>query len=163
MLVTHLRTRNEDLFHLLNQKRFRQSAVGWRSIDSFAKLVSMRSSLLLNEHFNEYAVLLPCSRCFVGCCDNDLIRPLLKGVEVMSACIPIKDLKDTATFTQKVEQAEDPITVTRNGYDVFVVMKTDEYESMRQEIVKTHLMARMMQAERELAAGRYADGEEFIP
>ena len=65
-------------------------------------------------------------------------------------------------LTIKVLLYEDPITVTRNGYDVFVVMKTDEYESMRQEIAKTHLMARMMQAERELAAGRYVDGEEFI-
>ena len=80
----------------------------------------------------------------------------------MSACVTTKDLKDTAVFAKSVDQAEGSIAVTRNGNDAFVVMKADEHESMQQEIAKAHLMARMMQAERELAADKYIDGEEFV-
>lgn len=80
----------------------------------------------------------------------------------MPVCVPIKDMKDTAAFTRKIEKADGPVTVTKNGYDAFVVMKTDEYEAMQQELAKARLLSRIAQAEGEYAAGKHTDGEEFV-
>lgn len=79
----------------------------------------------------------------------------------MPACVPIKDLKDTAAFSRKVETARGPITVTRNGYDAFVVMKSDDYEAMQEELTKARLLARITQAESEYANGKHSDGDNF--
>ena len=49
----------------------------------------------------------------------------------MPVCVPIKDMKDTAAFVRRIDEAADPVTVTRNGYDAFVVMRTDDYEAMQ--------------------------------
>lgn len=80
----------------------------------------------------------------------------------MAVCVPVKDMKDTAAFARKVESAAGPVTVTRNGYDAFVVMRTDDYEAMQQELAKSRLVARVAKAEREYAEGRYADGPAFV-
>ncbi len=80
----------------------------------------------------------------------------------MATCVPIKDLKETASFAKTVEEADEPITVTRNGYDSFVAMSMDKYEAMQQEALKARVLARVMQAEKELASGQAVDGEEFI-
>lgn len=79
----------------------------------------------------------------------------------MPTCVPIRDMKDTASFTQLVEEASGPVTVTKNGYDAFVVMKTGDYEALQQELAQARLLARMTQAEAEYAAGQYADGCAF--
>ena len=34
----------------------------------------------------------------------------------MSACVPVRDMKDTAAFTTLVESERD-VTVTKNGYE----------------------------------------------
>lgn len=80
----------------------------------------------------------------------------------MAECIPIKEMKDTAKFTRRVEQSRGPITVTRNGYDAFVVMRSDEYEAMQEELSKARLLARVAQAENEYATGQYSAGKEFV-
>lgn len=79
----------------------------------------------------------------------------------MPICVPVKDMKDTASFIRQVEEAPGPVTVTRNGYDAFVAMTTDEYEAMQQELATARLMARVAQAEHEFATGQYTEGEEF--
>lgn len=79
----------------------------------------------------------------------------------MPTCVPIRDMKDTAAFTQLIDEASGPVTVTRNGYDAFVVMKTGEYEALQQELAQARLLARMTQAEAEYAAGRFTDGRTF--
>ena len=43
----------------------------------------------------------------------------------MQTCVPVKDLKDTASFARRVEQASGPITVTKNGYEVFYALRPD--------------------------------------
>ena len=58
----------------------------------------------------------------------------------MPVCVPVKDMKDTAAFARTVESAPGPVTVTRNGYDAFVVMRTDDYEAMQQELAKGRLL-----------------------
>ncbi len=80
----------------------------------------------------------------------------------MPVCVPIKDMKDTAAFTRKIEEASGPVTVTRNGYDAFVVMKTGEYEAMQQELAKARLLSRTAQAENEYATRKFSDGPEFV-
>lgn len=80
----------------------------------------------------------------------------------MAECVPIKEMKDTAEFTRRVEQSRGPITVTRNGYDAFVVMRSDEYEAMQEELSKARLLARVAQAEHEYATGQYSEGKGFV-
>lgn len=79
----------------------------------------------------------------------------------MPVCVPIKDMKDTAAFTRTIEEAPGPVTVTKNGYDAFVVMRADDYEAMQMELAKTKLLSRIAQAEHEYAIGQFSDGLEF--
>ena len=79
----------------------------------------------------------------------------------MPVCVPIRDLKDTAKFARMVEEANGPITVTRNGYDAFVVMRSADYDSLlkeREQEVRGRLLDRMALAEREIAEGNFTDG-----
>lgn len=79
----------------------------------------------------------------------------------MATCVPIRDMKDTAKFTELIESAAEPVTVTRNGYDAFVVMRSSEYESLMQEVAKAQLLSRMAIADAEFEAGDYVDGAAF--
>ena len=80
----------------------------------------------------------------------------------MAICVPVKEMKDTAAFARLVDDASGPITVTRNGYDVFVVMRSEDYEAMQEEIAKTKLLARIAQAENEYATAAYSDGRQVL-
>lgn len=49
----------------------------------------------------------------------------------MPACVPIKELRDTATFLKLVEsESPKPVIVTKNGYDEFVVLSSAEYDRL---------------------------------
>ena len=61
----------------------------------------------------------------------------------MPKTVPIRDLKDTAAFARLVEDSNAPVTVTRNGYDAFVVMRSRG-------------------ADRDFGEGNYVDGEQFV-
>lgn len=80
----------------------------------------------------------------------------------MAFCVPIKDMKDTAAFSRTVEESFGPVTVTKNGYDAFVVMKSADYQALQEELAKARLLARIAQAEHEYAMDEHAAGEEFI-
>lgn len=67
----------------------------------------------------------------------------------MATCVPIKDLRDTASFDELVEKSSTPITVTKNGYDRFVCMRSDEYERLKRSSAESKLLARMQIAEYE--------------
>lgn len=86
---------------------------------------------------------------------------LMEKPRKLPTCVPIRDMKNTAAFTALVEEAPAPITVTRNGYDAFVVMRSDEYEAMQMELARARLLSRVSKAEAEYAAGDYVDGKEF--
>ena len=49
----------------------------------------------------------------------------------MTVCVPIKDLKNTATFSKLVESSPDPVIVTRNGRESFAVMTVEELDALR--------------------------------
>ena len=78
----------------------------------------------------------------------------------MPVCVPIKDMKDTARFSRLVEEADGPITVTKNGYDAFVVMRSSDYDRMvsnRNEAAKRELLDRLAIAEREISEAKFTD------
>ena len=75
----------------------------------------------------------------------------------MATCVPIRDLRDTAAFADLVRKAPEPITVTKNGYDEFVCMRSDDYRRLQQSEARASLMMRLAISERERAAGLGAD------
>ena len=79
----------------------------------------------------------------------------------MPICVPIKDMKDTAKFARLVEEASGPVTVTKNGYDAFVVLRSADYDRLANrdhEAAKQKLLERIAIAEREKAEGKWVDG-----
>lgn len=59
-------------------------------------------------------------------------------------------------------EAPGPVTVTKNGYSKFVVLRSEDYDFMVQEQAKARLMARIAVAERERAAGMARDAFEAL-
>lgn len=80
----------------------------------------------------------------------------------MPVCVPIKDMRDTATFTKLVEDTPEPVTVTKNGYSKFVVMRSDDYDALVGAQAQAHLMARIAVAERERKEGNYLDALDAL-
>ena len=78
----------------------------------------------------------------------------------MPTCIPIKDLRDTAAFDEMVSSSPHPITVTKNGYDRFVCVKSSAFSRWEQADARARLLERMMIAERERFEGLCADAFE---
>ncbi len=78
----------------------------------------------------------------------------------MSACVPVRDMKNTATFTALVESERD-VTVTKNGYETMHCISSDQYRLMQEEIAKAKLLSRMMMAEDEISQGDYSDYDSF--
>lgn len=78
----------------------------------------------------------------------------------MTMCVPVRDMKNTADFTALVEQEGD-VAVTKNGYSAFHCLSESEYRILHEESAKAKLLSRMMLAEEEAAAGRYADFDDF--
>ncbi len=80
----------------------------------------------------------------------------------MPICVPIKDMRDTAKFSELVESSAGPVTVTKNGYSKFVVMRSEDYDLMAQERARAQLMARVAVVERERAAGQGRDALDAL-
>ena len=71
----------------------------------------------------------------------------------MPVCVPIKDMRDTAKFSELVERTAGPVTVTKNGYSKFVVMRSEDYDAILADQAKMRLLERISRAESERAAG----------
>ena len=80
----------------------------------------------------------------------------------MVKCAPIRDMKDTARFSRFVEDAGEPVSITKNGYDHLVVMTTDVYDSLKTQLAEARLLASIAQAELEIANGQLVDGKAHI-
>lgn len=78
----------------------------------------------------------------------------------MAMCVPVRDMKDTAAFTDLVNR-EREVTVTKNGYDAIHCMSDEYYRIMQEEVAKARLLSRIMLAESELAEGAFADFDAF--
>ena len=78
----------------------------------------------------------------------------------MSVCVPIKELKNTASFAALVEASADPVIVTRNGREAFAVMTVEELDALRLAASRAELYRLVDEAERDVAAGRVADAQK---
>lgn len=79
----------------------------------------------------------------------------------MPICVPISDMKDTAKFTELVLESPEPIIVTKNGYDAFVVQRSDTYTTNSLLSPEEKLMEMILEAEDDIKNGRVYDGDEF--
>lgn len=57
----------------------------------------------------------------------------------MPLCIPIRDMKDTASFAETVLAAQAPVIVTKNGKEALVTMSPEVYEGMLREAARARL------------------------
>ena len=48
----------------------------------------------------------------------------------MPTCVPVKALRDTAAFVELVRAAPEPVTVTKNGYDEFMCVRSADYRQL---------------------------------
>lgn len=80
----------------------------------------------------------------------------------MPVCVPVKDMRDTSRFAELVESSAGPVTVTKNGYSKFVVMRSEDYDRMEAELAHARLMGRVALAERERNDGLAKDAFESL-
>lgn len=80
----------------------------------------------------------------------------------MATCVPISDLKDTASFSEKVALAGEPVVVTKNGYEKFVVIDAELFREYRRETPEEHLERLLREADCDVRAGRVADAREGL-
>lgn len=75
----------------------------------------------------------------------------------MPTCVPIREIRDTAAFAERVAASPEPIIVTRNGKDSFVAIRGDRYDELAAASAESRLLARMLLAETERAEGVTTD------
>lgn len=80
----------------------------------------------------------------------------------MTTCIPIKDLKDTASFTEAVQSADGPVVVTKNGREAFVSMSMAAYDDLRREAARAGLYRSVERGVRDVREGRERDGHDVV-
>ena len=77
----------------------------------------------------------------------------------MPTCVPMKELKNTAEFTETVQRSATPVFVTKNGREEFVSMSLEAYEALLLEGARSRLYAEVDRAERDIADGRLIDAK----
>lgn len=80
----------------------------------------------------------------------------------MATCVPISELKDTAAFSRKVASAGEPVIVTKNGYEEFVVLDAELFKTYRKETPEEELERLLSEADRDIAAGRVSPAGEGL-
>ena len=78
----------------------------------------------------------------------------------MPTCVPVRDMKSTASFVELVER-ENEVAVTRNGREAIYCMSADRYRAVQEDAAKARLLSRMLVAKREEQSGAGADYDEF--
>lgn len=80
----------------------------------------------------------------------------------MPSCVPVKDLRNTSAFLELVKNSADPITVTKNGYDEIVALRSKDYDELCHQVAQNRLLERMLIAEHERAEGKHVNAKEAI-
>lgn len=65
----------------------------------------------------------------------------------MPICVPVKDMRDTASFLKLVKGSAQPVVVTKNGYDECVVMTSEEYDYLVAAEERSRLYLSLLEAE----------------
>ena len=81
--------------------------------------------------------------------------------EKMPVCVPIRDLKDTAKFSNLIEN-ENEVIVTKNGYTAFRCLSEEKYHELEMRIARAELKNRMDIAKHEIETGKYSPFDEFL-
>lgn len=78
----------------------------------------------------------------------------------MPHIIPIKELKNTATISKLVEESDEPIFVTKNGYGSMVMMSMEVFEKA---FARQHAIDLINESIRDMEeTGELHDGKLFI-
>ncbi|MBU1144549.1 MAG: type II toxin-antitoxin system Phd/YefM family antitoxin [Firmicutes bacterium] len=78
----------------------------------------------------------------------------------MPRIIPIRELKNTATISKYVEESNEPVFVTKNGYGSMVIMSIEVYE---REIAKNQVIELINDSLKDINHNsRKVDGPMFI-
>lgn len=77
----------------------------------------------------------------------------------MATCVPISELKDTNAFAKKVARAGEPVIVTKNGYEEFIVLDPALFRTYRKETPEEKLDRLLSEADRDIAAGRMSEAQ----
>lgn len=80
----------------------------------------------------------------------------------MPKCVPIKDLRDTASFDELVMTSPEPVTVTKNGYDRFTCVKSEDFRKWETADARATLLERIMLSEAERTRGESSDAFESL-
>ena len=80
----------------------------------------------------------------------------------MTKCVPLRAMKDTAGFSRFVEEAKEPVSVTKNGYDHLVVMTADAYQALAEQLAEAQLLSRIAQAETDISSGQLVSGQDHL-
>lgn len=76
----------------------------------------------------------------------------------MQQCIPIRDLKNTSEISQMCKNSNEPIFITKNGYNDMVIMSAEVYEKIRLYSV----YEKLAEAEADIAQGRISDAKASL-
>ena len=78
----------------------------------------------------------------------------------MPKIIPIRELKNTASISKYVEETNEPVFVTKNGYGSMVIMSIEVYEK---EIAKNQMIEFINDSLKDIdSLDRKVDGTLFI-
>ena len=77
----------------------------------------------------------------------------------MPQIIPIKDLKDTSTISEKCHKADEPIYITKNGYGDMVLMSIELYESTQK---KLKMYSEIELSEQQIKNGKVKDARTAL-
>ena len=72
--------------------------------------------------------------------------------------VPMRDLKNTVEIERLCAESNEPVFVTKNGYNDMVIMSAEVYDRIRLYTV----YEKMMEAEAELQAGRVKDAKASL-
>jgi len=74
--------------------------------------------------------------------------------------IPIKDLQDTVKISKMAKETNEPIFVTKNGYEDLVIMS---HESYRRALAKHFINEKLAKSEESLKnGGKTVNASEYI-
>ena len=77
----------------------------------------------------------------------------------MPQIIPIKDLKDTANVSELCHTLNEPIYITKNGYEDMVLMSMEYYEASRK---RWEMYADLEISEEQIAQGKTKDAKKAL-
>ncbi|HAX02530.1 MAG: hypothetical protein A2Y45_04535 [Tenericutes bacterium GWC2_34_14] len=78
----------------------------------------------------------------------------------MPKIIPIRELKNTASISKYVEETNEPVFITKNGYGSMVIMSIEVYEK---EIAKRQMIELINDSLKDIdKTGQKIDGTMFL-